>query len=51
MLSVVLVLAILALPLILAQAASVNQRNARRSDLAPVRVRVEAPRIERRRSR
>ncbi len=51
MLSIVLALTILSLPLVLARVASLNARDSRRADLAPVRVRVERPLIERRRVR
>lgn len=56
MLSVLLALAILSLPLILAyiassDAASSGARDTGRRELAPVRVRAETPRIQRRRVR
>ncbi len=51
MLSVILALTILSLPLVLARVASVNTRDSRRTHLAPVRVRVQRPQVERRRVR
>ncbi len=51
MLTIVLALLILSLPFVLARVTSANSRNADRRGLSPVRVRVDQPQIERRRSR